>query len=355
MKIAYLFETFPSATETFLAREVEALRHTGFEIEVWALNAGEGARRIPSPPRALKVTGRESYRKVQAALLTKQLQQHHIAHIHATWANHIADLAWCTAQKAQLPWSFAAHARDLWVDGGDLKAKLQSAKFAATCTRAGEVELRRFGDNVLYAPHGLPVKQYEFRPWEGSREIRILGVGRLIEKKGWLDLLEAVAQLKQRGTQVSAQIVGEGPLRVVMEKRIAERQLSSEVELLGALPHPEVIAAMQRSNCFVLPSQIARDGDRDGLANVLLEAGALGVPIVTTDAGAARDFVDEATGRIVSSGDPDALATTIGQTFQSVPETQARCRAARKQVEAEFDVEKNVGVMAAAFRDERRN
>jgi glycosyltransferase involved in cell wall biosynthesis len=349
LKIAYLFENFPSATETFLAREVEALRDHGFEIEVWALEAGPGALKIPAPPRALKLAGRESYRRVQGALLATQLRQHEVQHVHATWANHIADLACFAAQKAALSWSFAAHARDLWVDGGDLKAKLASAQFAATCTRAGEKELRRYGDNVLYAPHGLPLNQYEFAEWSGG-EMRLMGVGRLIEKKGWLDLIEAVSQLKEQGNQVTAQIIGEGPLQAELEKRIRALDLVEQIQLSGALTHEAVMAAMKRAHCFVLPSRIARDGDRDGLANVLLEAGALGLPLVTTDAGAARDFVDETTGRIAAPGDVSGLTAAINHVFTAPEETRHRCVLARQRIEREFDVEKNVAVLGKSFR-----
>lgn len=352
MKIAYLFENFPSLTETFLAREVEVLRRSGFDIEVWALNAGPGAFKIPAPPLALKLASLDRYRHAQAGLLAEQLQQHGVVHVHAAWANHIADLAAATAQAAGLPWSFAAHARDLWVDGGDLKAKLASARFAATCTRQGEEALRRYGDNVVYAPHGLALGEYDFGAWEDGAELRLLGVGRLVEKKGWFDLVEAVKLLRGHGVQVAAHIIGEGPLRVALQKRITELNLNLDFQILGAMPHEEVVATMKCANCFVLPSRIAPDGDRDGLANVLLEAAALGLPLVTTDAGAARDFVDESMGYIVAPGDVLGLAAAIVQVFGTPEETRAKCLAARRRVEAEFDVEKNVEVLAKAFRGE---
>lgn len=333
-------------------REVEALRQSGFDIDVWALNPGNGAHAIPAPSPILKLAGRSRYRSAQGALLAAQLHQHQVQHVHAAWANHIADLAGVAAQAADLPWSFAAHARDLWVDGGDLKAKLASARFAATCTREGKAQLRRYGDNVVYAPHGLSLEEYPFRLWEKDDEIRLLGVGRLIEKKGWLDLIDAVALLRGQGVPIVAHIIGEGPQRDVLESHIAALDLYPQVLILGAMSHEQVVATMKFANCFVLASRVAADGDRDGLANVLLEAGALGVPLVTTDAGAARDFVDESTGIVVPPGDAPALAAAIRQVFASPDQTRARCVAARQRVETGFDVEKNVAVLGRAFRGE---
>ncbi|MBW3636749.1 MAG: glycosyltransferase [Armatimonadetes bacterium] len=349
MKIAYLFETFPSPTETFLAREVEALRKLGWEIEIWAMQAGDGAHAIPSPSRALKLAGRQKFLAAQAALLAPQLRAQNISHLHAAWANHIADLAHLAAQKAERSWSFAAHARDLWVEGGDLELKLASAKFGAVCTRAGEEELRKYGENVVYAPHGLPLDKFPFQPWQKERRLRVLGVGRLVEKKGWMDLVAAVGIAQRYGTAVSAQIIGEGPLRGLLERQIAGQGLGASIQLRGALPEDEVVAAMQEANCFVLPSRRASDGDRDGLPNVLLEAAALGLPLVTSDSEGARDFVDEDTAWLFPSSDAMALATALGNVVSRPEKTVELCRAARERVENQFDVEKNVEILARAF------
>jgi glycosyltransferase involved in cell wall biosynthesis len=198
LKIAYLFETFPSTTETFLAREVEALRRRKVAIEIWALSAGNGARTISLPPRALKLLGRERFWRVCGENLARQLRESGVSHVHAAWANHLAEIAHHAARSANLSWSFAAHARDLWVDCGDLGRKMQSAKFAAVCTRAGEMELKKFGASVLYAPHGIETQGWKWRAWQPVGGRRLLGVGRLIEKKGWFDLLDALGNSRRR-------------------------------------------------------------------------------------------------------------------------------------------------------------
>ncbi len=334
MKIAYVFDTFPSPTETFLAREVAALRARGLEIEIWALNAGAGAHQIELPPRALKLVGARNYWRATGEKLAARLQARDTSHVHGAWANHVADIARATAEKANLPWSFAAHAHDIWVGGGDLNAKLASARWATVCTRAGESELRKWGDNVIYAPHGLPLENYPFANWH-AEPMKLLGVGRLIEKKGWPDLIGAAHQLN-----AEVKIIGDGPLRASLPASA----------LVGALPHAGVIEMMRNwANCLVLPSRVDAQGDRDGLANVLLEGAALGLPLVTTTAGGARDLVDEQTGWLCEPQDVAGVARTIARVWEDEAQTRRRCENARRRVEREFDVTRNVEVLARAF------
>jgi glycosyltransferase involved in cell wall biosynthesis len=362
VKIAYLFETYPSPTETFLAREVEALRKAGVEIEIYAIKAGGGATPIMMLPRALKLLGKQRYWQQVGQSLANELRLSGIEHIHATWANHIADLAMATAHAAHLPWSFAAHARDLWVEGGDLKAKLASARFAAVCTRAGEAHLKTYGSNVLYAPHGLELSKYKWRPWRPPADrrsrYRVVGVGRLVEKKGWPDAIKAIEMLRSLGFNASLRLVGNGPLlhdfrlagnRLVREWRREGKSVPVALHLYEALPHPQVIKLMRRCHCCILPSRRTAEGDRDGLANVLLEAAALGLPIITTTAGSASDFVDDSTGTLVEPGDPKALSHALMETFNDPEKTKWRCANARARVEADFDVEKNVLPLIKAF------
>ncbi len=352
MTIAYLFERFPSPTETFLAREVVALRERGVSIEIYALEAGQGARKLETASIALKLGGNAKFFRATGEKLGLELKKRGISHVHATWANHIADIARHAAQSAGLTWSFAAHSRDLWVDGGDLSEKAQSAQFAFVCTRDGEAELQKHGENTIYAPHGLPLEDFPFRAWEKSRETRVVGVGRLVEKKGWMDLVAALgicARLDNRGRTYTAQIIGEGPMRGLLQKQISALGLQDSIELVGALSPDETVAAMQEANCFVLPSRRAQDGDRDGLPNVLLEAGALGLPIVTSDHQGARDFVDDSTAFLFPSSDASALAGAITRVRSSPELTLDRCFAARKRVEEHFDVSRNIEIMAHAF------
>lgn len=356
MKIAYLLDTYPSVTETFLEREIVALRQLGLDIEVFALRAGSGAHQIPRPPRWqgavdawLHGPQKEAYWEKAGELLAAHPVLAQCHHVHAAWASHPAIVARRAAQRLKLPWSFFAHARDLWVEGGDLAGKLESAQFAASCTRSGQAALQAMYAQtpVIYAPHGLDLDQYPYAPRVPGQKPKLLGVGRLIEKKGWDLLLDALPLLAEWRPQLT--LIGEGPQRADLEKRIVLRGLEQSVTLRGPLPHHEVIKAMQAANCLVLPSRVDGEGDRDGLANVLLEAAALGVPLVTTEAGSGRDLVDESTGRLAWLGDAANLAQTIKTVFQEPEITTRRCRAARTKVEERYEIQANVRVLATAF------
>lgn len=356
MKLAYLLGRYPSTSETFIAREVEELRRQGFEIVLFALNAG--ARAHPIPRSAWDKVSRRiasdeaAYWQSVGRKLAAHPALEGVQHVHAGWANELAYIAWGLAESRKLPWSFFGHARDLWVEGGDLKAKLAAARFAATCTRAGEKLLLANGEaaKVLYAPHGLELGRYEWRAWEPREAVELLGVGRLVEKKGWNVLLQILPLLAQAGN-VRLKLIGEGPLLKPLQKQVGLLKIQDRVEFAGALPHDEVIRAILTVDCLVLPSLRAADGDRDGLANVLLEAAALGLPLVTTDAGSASDFVDESTGVLARAGDAGDLLRAISSVFAEPEATVARCVAARRRVETDFDVVKNAAVLGEVFRD----
>ncbi len=335
MRIAFLLDTFPSPTETFIAREIEALRRRGFVIEVFAFNVGNGGEAAPIPQ---SIAHKLSPRRWE--LVGRALDLRGFAHVHAGWANHLAEVARAAAARAGIPWSFSAHARDLWVEGGDLRAKLSSAKFATSCTLAGAEELRRFGGNVVYAPHGLELARYEFHEPDLEGKHRLVGVGRLVEKKGWDDAALAAYYTRARLT-----IIGDGPGRVALQRLPDYFQCT----VIPAMPHGELIGKLREFNCLILPSQRTPDGDRDGLANVLLEAAALGLPLITTDAGSASDFVDEDTGLLVGASDYQALEAAISRVFADPAATLERCRNARKRVERRFDVDKNCAVLAGLF------
>ncbi len=367
MKIAFVLDSFPSLTETFIAREIAALRRHGLDIHVFALHAGTGARPItpPMPFSSLwlrgawqKVRGgeRANYFKALGAQWWRDLgdEARTFDHIHAGWASHPALLAWGAAEASGLPWSFSGHARDLFVSGGDLKAKLASARFAAVCTRAGAEHLRQISpacaEKVLCAPHGIEAGTIAFRECTPPDAPLILAVGRMVEKKGFGILLDALAILRAQDFDFQAQILGDGPLREQLMARRDHLGLQSCVRLPGAMTQNEVMDIMRAASCLAVPSLVAQDGDRDGLPNVVLEAAACGLPLVATRAGAIEEFVDEKTGWLCRPGNAESLAESLRALFTDEENTRARCREARKKVERDFDALHNAQVLAEAFR-----
>ncbi len=360
MKIVYVLAEFPALSETFIAREINALRKQGFEIEVWALRAGEGARQIPvsSTSRiALKLRGDpeaqwENIGRNWAQREKSALQN--MAHIHAGWASFPAAIARGAAGVLQKPWSFFGHARDLWVEGENLSDKVSDAKFAATCTREGAEFLKiRSPENahkILYSPHGIEFPQF---PFSSQRElhspIQLLSVGRLVEKKGVGNLLLALVSLqKSLRFQFHLTLVGDGPMRGKLQRDVQLFNLQNCVTFAGALPLPGVLQAMQNADLLIQSSVSASDGDRDGLPNVLLEAAACGLPIVSTRAGAIEEFLDESCAWL-ESRDSLISAELMLRAIEMYPQSLEQARIARRRLENQFDITKNIETLAHAF------
>lgn len=357
MKIAYVLAEYPSLTETFIAREIAALRRYGFEIDVWALKAGDGARVIPVGSGArlrakLRGADQRHWFDIGANWVRREHESlQNIQWIHAGWASFPAEIAQGAAQALGVPWSFFGHARDLWVEGQNLGGKLRAARFAASCTRPGAEFLQaaapEAAQKVLYAPHGLELSQHHFHGYRALHEpIRILAVGRLVEKKGFPVLLAALGLLRDTGHRFSTTLIGEGPLRSVLQRQIPP---GLEVHLPGKASGADVGEAMREADLLVVPSLEANDGDRDGLPNVLLEAAACGLPMVSTCAGAITDFLDEECARLCAPGDPRALADAMGAAVENYGESLRRSRVARSRVAQNFDIDDNIAVLARAF------
>lgn len=370
MKIAFLLDTFPSLTETFIARDIEALRRHGLDIEVFALHPGVGAKPLsPAPSVFLIARGawgkltepgqRSAYFKALGAAWWQDLVasggSQGFQHIHAGWASHPAYIAWGAAEKANLTWSFSGHAHDIFVGGGDLKGKLAAAQFASVCTRAAANHLKtiapQYSEKILYAPHGIEASRIEFGDWNVPSFAQLLAVGRLVEKKGFSVFLEACAILQAQNFPFAARIIGEGPLRESLVQRRDRLNLHNSVYFTGAVKPEEVLPIMSKSSCLVVPALIATDGDRDGLPNVILEAAACGLPIVATRTGAIEEFVDKTTGFLCKANRAEDLAAAIVTLFAERDQTEQLRHAARQRVEREFDLMQNAAHLATALQN----
>ncbi|HEX8550519.1 MAG TPA: glycosyltransferase [Abditibacteriaceae bacterium] len=343
--IAWVLDTFPSPTETFIARDIEALRARGFSIEVFALRAGEGARALEYG--RIRPYFRNRW-QVAGERLGEITRRERIAHIHAGWASHPAEIARIAAQRATVSWSFSAHARDIWVEGGDLRSKLESAAFAAACTHAGAKALGAHSSKaqILYAPHGLDLAQWPFAPRTPQSAPLILGVGRLVEKKGWNIWLEALALLDDSSWH--AELLGEGPQQAALEKQARRLNLQNRVRFAGAVSTDAVRVAMQLASMVVFAGVEARDGDRDGLPNVLLEAAALGVPIVATRSEAIEEFGSDAL-QLCTAGSAAALCDAMRAVLNKPEEAAERATLARAVIESRFDMRHSIAPLAHAF------
>ena len=189
----------------------------------------------------------------------------------------------------------------------------------------------------------------EFRRSEAGGDL-ILAVGRLVEKKGFRDLIDACRMLKDRGVSFSSELVGDGPLRRDLETQIQALGLGDAVAIRGMLSEEDLIPVYAQAGIVVVPSVLAAGGDRDGLPNVILEAMALQVPVVSTSVSGIPEAVENGgTGILVEPGRPDALADGIERLLKD-PGLRNRMGAkARARLEAEFDIRRNVRPLAELF------
>lgn len=345
-RIAWILDTFPSRSETFIARDILALRDCGLPIEVFALQAGEGARAMEKQGRLRADWNRTG------AVLGKTLASEGFGHVHAGWASYPTEIARAAAQVAGLTWSFSGHARDLWVEGRDWKDKLARAAFAHSCTRAGAAFLAERGHatEIIYAPHGLDLAEWPFDEHVRSSAPVLLGVGRLVPKKGWDVWLRALALMQNSAPQMewSAALIGDGPGETSLRKLMRELKLEHRLHLRGALPSDQVRREMQAAGLLVFSGHDAPDGDRDGLPNVLLEAAALGLPLVATRAGSIEEFGIDAM-RLCDPDDPAALSIAMQDALCNSAASSDRARLARRTVEERFALEIAICPLAAAF------
>jgi len=204
--------------------------------------------------------------------------------------------------------------------------------------------------------HGLDLSQFRFcwpRTFDSQPPV-ILSVARLVEKKGLSDLILAADILRQRGHRFQVEIVGDGPLRQSLEAQVRRLGLNDRVTLLGPLPHEIIRRAYQRVCLFALPCVVGADGDRDGIPNVLLEAMASGVPVVSTPISGIPEVINsEEEGLLVPPNRPAQLADALERLLNS-PELRERLAfAARAKIETCFSIEKNSAQLLSLFEQTR--
>jgi glycosyltransferase involved in cell wall biosynthesis len=266
-----------------------------------------------------------------------------IVHLHAHFCHTPASVALFAAELTGLPFSFTAHAKDIYTsDAGQLARKIRQARFVVTCTRYNARHLQSLGDgatpiHTIY--HGIDVDFFHFSP---SRPVSpphtILSVGRVVPKKGYDDLFKALKILDRRGLDFRFVHIGSGELDLPMRRMVRDLELAHRVRLLGTLSHEAVIEHYRQAHCFALACKVAPDGDRDGIPNVLAEAMAVGVPVVATRVSAIPELVmDGVTGTLVEAGSPPALAAALEDVLLHPEAHRRRLAAARRRVEEIFD------------------
>jgi glycosyltransferase involved in cell wall biosynthesis len=288
---------------------------------------------------------------LQAVALADQLGSGpRVRHLHGHFAHGATTVTWLGSVITGIPFSFTGHAKDIYEPSlnpaGLLPRKLRAAQFVVTCTEANRAHLLALAPDarIHRVYHGLNADFAELLRGSGERvnagpALRLLSIGRLVEKKGFDLLVDATAVLASRGVQVETRIVGEdGDAAAGLRERIEGLGLGSRVTLVGPLGQAAIHAELERASLFCLPCRVLGSGDRDGIPNVLVEAMAAGVPVVTTDVSGIPELVqDGQNGVLIEPGDAERLADSVLELHRA-PAFAARLGAAGRRTVAErFD------------------
>lgn len=302
---------------------------------------GLALRTLPhSPAEALR-----SLAVLPAAIhLSHQIRARETDQVHALWAGVPATVGLWIARHARIGFSFSAHAWDLLQRTALLDEKVRRSTGLLVCSdfarRSAESRVRsERHDRIRLVHHGLELTEWPFSERRDTRPVQVIAVGRLMPKKGFEYLVEAMHQLSD---EYRCAIIGPSAASgAVLERMIRERGLTERVHLVGSLGSAEVRERMTKASVLCCPS-VESAKSSDGIPNVVLEAMALGTPVVATDAGGLAEVVRPSTGILVPQHDASALAQAIAACAADWPAAWQRARNARELIENDFDVRKTV-------------
>jgi glycosyltransferase involved in cell wall biosynthesis len=289
-----------------------------------------------------------------AAWLGRDLQGRGIGRLHAHWASYSATMALVVHWLFDIPFSFTAHAYDIYLVPRLLGVKVREAEFAVTCARVNAEFLRALGgpaaaDRIVVNYHGVSLERFRPLPAPTRGELPcVVTCGRLEPYKGHHILLRAIAALPRPARCV---VVGEGPQRQRLEQLAAELGIAARVEFTGPVPQARLAELYGAADLFVLASVILeRSGKRDVIPNVLVEAMAMHLPVVATAiAGIPELIEDGVNGRLVPPNDAQALAAVIEELLADAGQRRRLADAAVETVRRTFDREVNIEELAELF------
>ena len=397
-RVCYILKRFPRLSETFILNEIRALERLGTDLTIVSLLPRESGRHhstvtevrapirylpnewpglwrgalrpnlsslIQSPARYLYTataalwlatrygrpiaTLKNFMRGVMVADLCRR---NNAVHIHAHFANTPTRVAYFASMLLGTPFSFTAHAKDLYLTTKDaIQDRVSAAKFVLTCTKYNVEYMRDFvpiehWEKIHLVYHGTDLSAFSAYleevestlPQSNSHGPVILSVGRLVPKKGMNNLLAACALLRDRGLAFQCRIVGTGPLKDGLQKQIDDLDLDHMVKLVGAKTHDELVAYYGQATVFALLPQVEENGDRDGIPNVLVEAMAAGLPIVSTSVSGIPELIEHGrTGFLVQPSDPAAAAAALERLLNDDEIRQRISKTAKSQLTRNFE------------------
>ena len=396
-KIAYILSQFPETHETFILREIKALKEKGTAVKIFSLKKSRDKIIHPEALDLIKKTiyGRLNilsilfcvlrypiktlssfgyllktygtnpkelikalYVFLECLCFVRVLKKEKIAHIHSHWATIPTTAAVILSKFTGIPFSFTAHAWDIFISQRGLKEKINKSKFVLTCTDYNHKFLAGLCDNeqagkIYLNYHGVDLKS---KSWgqapSGTVPNTILAIGRLVETKGFEYLIEACAILAKKGIAFECKIVGTGPLKKRLADSVERIELKDRIKFLGLQTQEQIKKLFAEATMLVQPSVMAKNGDRDGIPNVILEAMAYGTPVIATDfSGIPEAIIDGDTGILIKAKDSLAIAEAIEKLFLDPDLRQKLALNARRLVENRFNIDTNINQLLEIFKN----
>ncbi len=394
--IAFILKGYPRLSETFIANEIRALEKRGLDIRIVSLRYPTDATSHPvhseiragvhylpeylyRAPRRVFAAWRKMRRRLryrdclhtwwrdlrrdpspnrvrrfgQALVLAHELDSD-VVHLHAHFLHTPASVTRYASMLLDLPWSCSAHARDIWTTPEwEKREKLASCRWVVTCTAVNRRHLQALAPTparIELVYHGLDADRFPATDTGGSARdgsdpddpVRILSVGRAVEKKGYHDLLAALALLPA-DLHWRFEHVGGGPWLGRLKRLAARLRIAGRIRWRGAQAQGAVLGCYANADMFVLSCRIARDGDRDGLPNVLVEAQSQGLACVATRISAIPELVaDGGTGLLAEAGDAQALADAMDRLIRDPVLRERLGATGRQRVVREFRFDEGI-------------
>ncbi|WP_262027485.1 glycosyltransferase [Microvirga sp. Mcv34] len=402
-RIAVVVKGYPRLSETFIAQEILALEQRGLPLEIWSLRHPTERAVHPmhkaikarvaylpeylyeEPLRVLRgafwslgqkgfvptirafrrdlkrdFTANRVRRLGQAFVMAREMPED-VRHLHVHYLHTPASVVRYAALLTGRSWTFSAHAKDIWTTPDwEKREKIGESLWGVTCTAQGAGNLRSLSrpDKVSLVYHGLDLSRFpappESRPARDGSDpldpVRIVSVGRAVAKKGFGDLIQALAALPQDLHWRFAH-VGGGELLNTLNKQAQEAGIADKVAFLGSKAQPDIVALLREADLFVLPSKEAKSGDRDGLPNVIMEAASQGLAIVATDFAGIPEFIrNDVEGVLVPPADWAALSNALNLLARDPAQREALGAAAFARLRRDFSMEGGIDVLEDRLR-----
>ena len=383
VEVAYVLKVFPRFSQTFVLSEILAHEEAGLPLNIFSMRLSDDTRfheslaQVQSPvthilkpngkaydfvdelratyevmPAVMDVVARNPWVAAgdmqQAMALARTVRQRGIRHLHAHFGTIATTVSRLAAAMAGITYSFTAHAKDIFhesVRPEDFSSKLEDAAAIVTVSNYNLDYLSSrhpsIAGRLVHINNGLDLEQFPYSD-PSDRQPLVLGVGRFVEKKGFTYLIEACAEIRDRLPGARCEIIGVGVLEDELRAQIDRLGLRDSVILPGPQPQGEVRAKLRQASVLAAPCVLASDGDRDGLPTVLLEAMAMGTPVVSTDVtGIPEVLEDGVTGLEVPQEDPVALAAACLRLLEDAELRTSLSVNARQLIEDRFDIRQN--------------